>query len=68
MHLIKNFQKGAGPQRENFPGATKVDTDFGPKSYRAPQALSGPMSLNHFFADGCRSSCKSEEITIFVYS
>ena len=31
-----------------------------PKSYWAPQALSGPMPLNHFLSDGCRSSFKSE--------
>ena len=36
-----------------------------PKSYWAPQALSGPMPLNHFLSDGCRSSFKSEGITIY---
>ena len=50
-----------GPQRENFPGGTKVDT--GP-----PQASSGPMLLNHFLSDWCRSSFKSEGTTIFAYS
>ena len=38
-----------------------------PKFYRAPQVLSGPMPLNHFLFAGCRSSFKSEEITIFAY-
>ena len=31
-----------------------------PKSYWAIQTLSGPMPLNHFLSDGCRSSFKSE--------
>ena len=31
-----------------------------PKSSWAPQALSGPMSLNHFLSAGCKSSFKSE--------
>ena len=33
-----------------------------------PQALSGPMLLNHFLLDGCRSSFKSEGKTIFAHS
>ena len=37
----------------------------GPKSYWAPQALLGPMPLNHFLSDGCRSSFKSEGTTIY---
>ena len=41
---------------------------WAPKSYWAPQASSGPMPLNHFLSDGCRSSFKSEGITIFAYS
>ena len=28
----------------------------------------GPMRLNHFLSDGCRSSFKSEGMTIFAYS
>ena len=39
-----------------------------PKSYWAPQALSGPMPLNHFLSNGRRSSFKSEGMTIFAYS
>ena len=39
-----------------------------PKSHYAPQALSWPMPLNHFLSDGCRSSFKSEGITIFAQS
>ena len=38
------------------------------KSYWAPQALLGPMPLNHFLLDGCRSLFKSEGIMIFAYS
>ena len=56
-----------GPQRGNFPGGTKVDTRpqnlIGP-----PQAFSGPMPLNHFLSNGCRSSFKSEGLAIFAYS
>ena len=36
-----------------------------PKSDWAPQALSGPIPLNHFLSDGCRSSFKTEGITIY---
>ena len=36
-----------------------------PKSYWAPQALSGAHALKSFLSDGCRSSFKSEEITIY---
>ena len=36
-----------------------------PKSYWAPQALSGPMLLNLFLSDEHRSSFKSKGITIF---
>ena len=39
-----------------------------PKSYWAPQALLRPMALNLCLSDGCRSSFKSEGITIFAYS
>ena len=39
-----------------------------PKSYWGPKALSVPMPLNHFLSGGCRSSFKSEGITIFAYS
>ena len=39
-----------------------------PKPYLALQTLSWPMPLNHFLSAGCRSSLKSEEITIFAYS
>ena len=39
-----------------------------PKFYWPPQALLGAMPLNHFLSDGCRSSFKSEEITVFAYS
>ena len=56
----------AGPQRENFPGGTKVD-NWAPKSYWAPQALTIPMPLNHFLSDGCRSSFRREGATIFAY-
>ena len=56
-----NYQ--AGPQRENFPRGTEVDT--GPQILLGPQALSGPMLLNRFLSDWCRSSFKSGEITIY---
>ena len=36
-----------------------------PKAYLASQALSGPMLLNHFLSEGCRSSFKCERITIY---
>ena len=36
----------------------------GPQILLGPQAVSGPMPLNHFLSDGCRSSFKSEGITI----
>ena len=42
----------AGPQRENFPGGTKVDT--GPPNLIGPPSLiGGLMPLNHFLPDGC---------------
>ena len=41
---------------------------WAPKSYWALQASSGLMPLNHFLSDGCRSSFKSEGITIYAYS
>ena len=50
-----------GPQRENFPGGTKVDTGL-------PNLIGPPKPLNHFLSDGCRSSFKSEGMTIFAYS
>ena len=57
----------AGPQKENFPGGTKVDT--GPSNLiGGPQALSGPTPLSHFLWDGCRSLFKSDGITIFAHS
>ena len=34
----------------------------GPQILLDPQALSGPMPLNHFLSDGCRSTFKSEEV------
>ena len=37
----------AGPQRENFPGGTKVDTKF-PNLIGPPKPYWGPMPLNHF--------------------
>ena len=57
----------AGPERENFPGGTKVDTGP-PNLIGPPQALSGPMPLNYFLSNGCSSSFKSEGIAIFAYS
>ena len=54
----------SGPHRENFPGGTKVDTGP-PNLIGPPQALSGPMPLNHFLSGGCRFSFKSEGITIY---
>ena len=71
---VSQLSKGAcanghqpGPQRENFPGGTKVDT--GPPNFiEPPKPYRGPMPLNHFLSDGCRSSFKSEGITIFAYS
>ena len=38
-----------------------------PKSYWVSQALTGAhgVSLNHFLSDGCKSSFKSEGITIY---
>ena len=56
----------AASHRKNFAGSTKVDT--GPQNFFGPQALSGPMLLNHFLLNGCRSSFKSEGLTIFAYS
>ena len=53
----------ARASERNFPGGTKVDT--GPPNLIGPQALSGPMPLNHFLSDGCKSSFKSEGITIY---
>ena len=60
------FMLFSGPQREKFPGGTKVDTGL-PILIGAIQALSGSMPSNHFFPDRCRSSFKSEGITIFAY-
>ena len=40
----------------------------GPQILFGPQALLGPMPLNHFLSDECRSSFKSEGITIFACS
>ena len=57
---------GQGLREKIFQGERRSKP--GPKSYWAPQALLGPMSLNHFLSAGCRSSFKSEGITIFAYS
>ena len=40
-----------GPQRENFPGGTKVDTEA-PNLIGLPELYWGPMPLNHFFLMG----------------
>ena len=66
MHVVEktSLQRRriyAGPQRENFPGGTKVDIGP-PKPYR------GPTPLNHFLLNGCKSSFESEGLTIFAYS
>ena len=73
---IEDFKNGmednllyfhTGPQREIFPGGTKVDT--GPPNFIGPpKPYRGPMPSNLFFFAGCRSSFKSEGITIFAYS
>ena len=52
----KNFQE----VRRLIPGPQIL---LGP-----PQALLEAMALNHFLSDGCRSSFKSEGITIFACS
>ena len=63
----ERFDLHPGPQRENFPGGTKVN--IGPPNLICPPSLiGGPMQLNYFLSDGCRSLFKSEGVTIFAYS
>ena len=67
LGITANNRSYSGPQRENFPGGTKVDT--GPQILLGtPSLIGGPMPLNHFLSDVCRSSFKSEGKTIFAYS
>ena len=47
VHYTVTLQ--AGPQKDNFPGGTKVDTGP-PKFYWAPQNLSGAHAVKSFFA------------------
>ena len=61
---LSKLYKQPGPQRENFSWGYE-GRYRAPKSNWAPQALSGPMPLNHFLSAGCRSSFKSEGITIY---
>ena len=70
LYTVRTFDiigLSSGPQRENFPGGTKVDAGP-PNLIGLPKPYRGPMPLNHFLFDGCRSLFKIEGKAIFAYS
>ena len=66
MHVYQWLITNRTSERKFFRGYE--DRYRAPKSCWAPQALSGPMALNHFLPAGCRSSFKrgDNDIRILV--
>ena len=56
IFLPKTFAFGsrAGPQREKFPGGTKIN--IGPPNLIGPPSLIGALAIKSFFSDGYRPS------------
>ena len=67
MHSNERYVPITRASERKFSGRARRSIP-GPQILLSPQALSGPMPLNHVLAAGYRSSFKSEGITIFAYS